>query len=130
MPYYWDYPSDSQAVDQPAAAAPEQDDALASQVEHLTNEVESLRDEQASRSDVRPRVAAPLAAAQEKPAATILVYRDGRRTQVQNYAILGHTLWIFADQTSRRVSLAELDLPTTKKLNEERGVDFLPSDSH
>jgi hypothetical protein len=77
---------------------------------------------------MRPHPAAPPAAVQEKPAATILVYRDGHQGEVQNYAILRQTLWVFAGETTRRVSLADLDLQATKRLNDERGVDFFSPD--
>jgi hypothetical protein len=64
---------------------------------------------------------------EEAPVKTLLIYRDGRRVEVQNYAILGPTLWVFAGQVSRRVPLADLDLAATKQSNEERGIDFLPT---
>lgn len=126
VPYFWNSPAGYQPVEEPTAGVPEQDDALVSQVERLTDEVESLREEQASRNDLHARAVAPQAAVQEKPVPTILVYRDGHQGEVQNYAILGQTLFVFADQTTRRVSLADLDLQATKRLNDERGVDFVP----
>jgi len=47
---------------------------------------------------------------------------------VQNYAIVGQTLWNFAPQHTQKIPLADLDLPATTKANDERGVDFrLPS---
>jgi hypothetical protein len=127
MPYFWN--SDYQPVEESTAPAPEQDNTLASQVESLTDEVESLREEQASRQDLHPYPVAPQAAVQEGPVPTILVYRDGHQGEVQNYAILGQTLWVFAGRTTRRISLADLDLQATNKLNIERGVDFISPDS-
>ena len=128
VPYLWDSSAESQPEEQPTANEAEQDDALVSQVQSLTDEVESLREEQASRQGLNPYAATPQAAVQEKPAPTILVYRDGHQGEVQNYAIQGQTLWVFADQTTRRISLADLDLQATKKLNDERGVDFISPD--
>jgi hypothetical protein len=59
---------------------------------------------------------------------TVLVFRDQGRQDVQNYAIVGQTLWNFAPQRTQKIPLAELDLPATTKLNDERGVDFhIPS---
>jgi hypothetical protein len=43
---------------------------------------------------------------------------------VQNYAIVGQTLWSFAPQHTQKIPLADLDLPATSKANDERGVDF------
>jgi hypothetical protein len=69
----------------------------------------------------RPEAPAPAPAEQDP---TVLVYRDGRRREVRNYAIVGPTLYDFADGRSRKVPLAELDLVATHQVNEERGVYF------
>lgn len=126
IPYFWN--SDYQPDEESAASAPDQASTLDSQVGNLTDEVESLREEQASRQDLQSYAVAPHAAVREEPVPTILVYRDGHRGEVQNYAIMGQTLWIFSGQTTRRISLADLDLQATKKLNGERGVDFVSPD--
>jgi hypothetical protein len=55
---------------------------------------------------------------------TVLVFRDQHQQEVQNYAIVGQTLWIFAPQRTQKVPLSDLDLPTTTKANDDRGVDF------
>ncbi len=57
---------------------------------------------------------------------TVLVFRDHHQQEIQNYAIVGQTLWIFASPNTQKVSLAELDLPATQKANEDRGVTFQP----
>jgi hypothetical protein len=60
----------------------------------------------------------------ERPATpTILVFQDGRRVEVQNYAIVGPTIYEFTPER-RKLVLAELDVDTTVKVNEERGVIF------
>jgi hypothetical protein len=56
--------------------------------------------------------------------ATVLVFRDQRREEVQNYAIVGQTLWTFDAQHRQKIPLTDLDLPASTKANEERGVDF------
>jgi len=43
---------------------------------------------------------------------------------VQNYAIVGQTLWTFAPQRTQKIPLSDLDLAATQKANDERGVDF------
>jgi len=70
--------------------------------------------------------------AAEKPAATpeeqqvtILVYRDGHRREIRNYAVLGKTLFDLSSGRMLRVPLAELDLAATRKANEEAGVEFV-----
>lgn len=55
---------------------------------------------------------------------TVLVFRDQHREEVQNYAIVGETLWTFAPQKTRKISLDDIDIPATQKANDERGLDF------
>jgi len=113
-----EYPSEEQV---PPPPVPDQETALARQVDRLTDEVEMLRLDQASRQPPPPAVAVN---PEEKPPATVLVYQDGRQREVQNYAIQGETLYVFAGETTRRIHLADLNLEATQKLNEERGVEF------
>lgn len=70
--------------------------------------------------------AAPVRPGQEilEPSA-VVIYRDGRRAEIRNYAIVGQTLWIFSEQLAHRVPLAEVDLEATRKANDDRGIDFL-----
>jgi len=60
----------------------------------------------------------------ESAPTTVLVFRDERKQEVQNYAVVGQTLWIFGPQGTEKIPLARLDLPATAKANDERGVDF------
>jgi hypothetical protein len=55
---------------------------------------------------------------------TELVFRDKHTEEVQNYAIVGQTLWVLSVQRARKIPLAELDIPATKKANDDRGVEF------
>jgi hypothetical protein len=55
---------------------------------------------------------------------TVLVFRDQHKQEVQNYAIVGQTLWNFAPQRTEKIPLSELDIPATTKVNEDRGVSF------
>jgi hypothetical protein len=43
---------------------------------------------------------------------------------VLNYAIVGDTLFDFADGRTKKILLADLDLPATRKANDDNGVDF------
>lgn len=56
--------------------------------------------------------------------ATVLVFKDGHQSDVLNYAIVGDTLFDFAAGRTRKVLLADLDLPATRKANDDHGVDF------
>jgi hypothetical protein len=84
-----------------------------------------MREDQAVHAS-RGAPAEPPAGAEQKPPTTLLVYRDGHQVEVQEYAIQGQTLWVFSDQATRRVPLADLDLAATERLNGERGVEFVP----
>jgi hypothetical protein len=70
----------------------------------------------------------PVPAESEEPVATqpstLLVFKDGHRSEVLNYAIVGDTLFDFAEGRSRKILLADLDLPATRRANDDRGVDF------
>jgi hypothetical protein len=121
------FPSTGYDADQeaPPAPQPEQDPQLAAQVNNLAGEVEMLREDQARRDFRAGPPAEPPVAVEEKPPATLLVYRDGHQVEVQNYAILGKTLWVFWSQRTRQIPLAELDLAATERVNSDHGVDFI-----
>lgn len=55
---------------------------------------------------------------------TVLVFRDQRKQELQNYAIVGQTLWDFEPQRTRKIPLSDLDLQATIKANDDRGVTF------
>ncbi len=97
--------------------------ALQNEVSRLADEVERLRDQQAEQQ-ARQRTPPP-ATPLTPSVPTALVYRDGHRAEVQNYAVVGQTLWIFNETHARKVPLSELNLPATRAANEQRGVEFL-----
>lgn len=74
-------------------------------------------------------------AAQPTPAppSVILIFRNGRREEIQRYVIQGDSLYATENYWStgswtHKIPIAELDLPATLKLNRERGARFaLPS---
>ena len=66
----------------------------------------------------------PAAPNREMPA-TVLIYRDGRSSEVHNYAIVGQTLWTFNERVATKIPLSSLDVDATRKANAERGMDFV-----
>jgi len=58
------------------------------------------------------------------PTPTLLVFKDGHKLEVANYAIVGPTLFDLTPGHSRKVALADLDLGATRQQNEDRGVIF------
>jgi hypothetical protein len=63
----------------------------------------------------------------------VLVFRDGHREEIEKYLIQGDVVYASGDYWStgswtKKISISELDVPATLKLNEERGGKFnLPS---
>jgi hypothetical protein len=63
----------------------------------------------------------------------VLVFRDGHEEEVQSYTIIDKTLYTSANywtsgSWTRKIEIANLDVPATLKLNQERGSKFsLPS---
>jgi hypothetical protein len=60
---------------------------------------------------------------------TVLVFRDGHRQEVSNYAIMGQTVYVF-DSRRQKIALGDLDVPATIKANDDRGVEFQIPKAH
>ena len=119
-PWLWG-PSSFDSSDPPD----DQSQQLAQQVNELSNEVARLRQEQEARAYAPPQPApAPVPAKPEPAIFTVLVFQDRHREEIENYAVVGHTLWVFNQDRARKIPLAQLDLPATSKANDDRGVDF------
>ena len=54
----------------------------------------------------------------------MLVFRDHHSEEIDNYAIVGKTLWVFTEQRARKIPIADLNVPATTKANEDRGIEF------
>jgi hypothetical protein len=64
------------------------------------------------------------APAPEPQAPTLLVFKDGHKLEVGNYAIVGAILFDLTPGRPRKIALADLDLEATRKQNDDRGVIF------
>ncbi len=67
-------------------------------------------------------------ATKELPAA-VIVYRDGHTEELTSYSIMGATIYTKADYWStgkwtRKIQVADLDIPATLQRNRDRGVRF------
>ena len=119
---FWPDVAQANPVTPQTASVQSQPDAeLRADIDRLTQEVEMLRQEQQARNIPQQTAAT----APEPHISTVLVFRDGQRTEVQNYGIVGQTLWIFSEQHARKVPIADLDLKATQQVNDERGVELL-----
>jgi len=54
---------------------------------------------------------------------TVLVFRDGHKQEVSNYAIMGQVVYVFDDH-AKKIALADVDVPATIKANDDRGLEF------
>jgi hypothetical protein len=125
-PYWWWDSSSSYNYDEER----DRELALANEMNSVNLEEQRLRDEEdrdrerdqgwyARRSQPREEERAAVGPA------TALVFRDQHMEEVRNYAIAGGTLWVLNDhQAGKKIPLAQLDLPATVKMNDDRGVDF------
>lgn len=107
----------------------ERDRAIANDMnEQSLEEQQMMRQEQADGD--RDAYARPARTQSDDPPgaaifpATVLIFRDQHKLEVQNYAIVGQTLWNFAPQHTQKIPLSDLDLTATAKANDERGLTF------
>jgi hypothetical protein len=55
---------------------------------------------------------------------TILIFKDGHKQEVSNYAIVGTNLFDLTPGRRQKIALGDLDLPATQKANDDLGIDF------
>src|SRR5215475_1224145 len=145
VPYYgyYGYPSyfDASYYDQPQQPVQQQIQAPPPQVIIIKDERSSANHEDSydeqrfeegeSYTRPAPRELAranpeptPPAPPQELPKTT-LVYRDGHKAELRNYAIVGSNLIDLTKSTFlKKIPLDSLDLEATRRENEENGVEF------
>lgn len=97
---------------------------LSYEVGRLAKEVEDLRQQQAA-----VQAAPPLQSSQpEAVIPVVLIFHDGHRREIQNYAVIGQMLWVLDEKSSTKIALSDLDLEATQRENQARGVRFsIPS---
>jgi hypothetical protein len=75
-----------------------------------------------------PTASKPASAAAPQPVqeqqSTVLVFRNGKRLEVSNYAIVGDQLVNLSGGGPRKIALSDLDLNATSLVNDDRAVDF------
>jgi len=67
--------------------------------------------------------AAPISATPSDEPETILIFHDGHKIEVQNYAIVNGHILVLSGKYAK-IALADLNLPATIKANDDNGVDF------
>jgi len=147
-PYYYSYPYPSAYYAAPSYPVAYSRDSnsnyqatqqLSQDVNDLKSEVRDLRDTndqlryelqkratpQQPQSYAYPRPPVQQAAPPESEAPpTLLVFKDGRRIEANNYAVVGQTLWILNSQQAQKYPLSDLNVEESRRLNAERGIEF------
>jgi hypothetical protein len=126
-PYYSGFDSGYYAPpQQPAPVASDNgnsnDIVLAMQMQRMSDEIESMREE--NRQANAARASGSSLSAHQAAEATTFVFRDGHRVSTQNYAIAGQTLWLLSEHMAKKVALADLDLAATEQVNAANGIDL------
>jgi hypothetical protein len=111
-------------VDEQTPATVDRESRLAREVGRLMYEIERLREEQVSREPAQQAALHTRPSVEESTSSTVLAFRDGRRSEIENYAIVGQTLWVFTEQRARKILVSDLDVEATKEVNAARGVEF------
>jgi len=127
-PYLYSSPVYSQpGYGAPAYAEPsvsQNDVDLGYQIQQLQQQIDQLQQQQAAVVYAQPAPVAPPAPVEHPSIPTTLVFRDGRRMAVNNYAIVGQTLWILDQKGTTKIPLSSLDLNATQSENRAQGVRF------
>lgn len=74
-------------------------------------------------TEAAPAGARPDTSVADQPQ-TLLLFKDGHQLELQNYAVIGDMLYDLTPGRHHKIPLAELDLASTAKQNDERGIDF------
>jgi hypothetical protein len=86
---------------------------------------DATQDERAALAPAEPpAVVVTSPAAEESRVTTLVIFRDGTRKELLNYAIMGKEFIDLSNGRMRRYPLSDVDVQATIKENNERGVDF------
>lgn len=135
--FYPDYGFESQSesitpeivvVQAPPAPVPEKSSAEPLLLELRGDRFVRLGTEDYS-SEPGPNVSANSTPTPRELPPAVLVFRDGHKEEVRSYTITGPVIYTAADywtegSWTRKIQIADLDVPSTLKLNQERGTNF------
>jgi|SRR5271165_1583568 len=132
-PFLYSYPySDSGAppIGGEAYGPPPQDQPppdLMMELDAIHHELAELKQRQGEAPyGVAPEEAGPAEPRPSKPTdpPLILIFRDGTRTEVRDFAVVGQMFWDLSAHPTRKIPISQLNLDATIKANEDRGVEF------
>lgn len=127
-PLFVPYPVYQEAVyadgDQSQTTEQNEEADLSQRIDRLTDEVESLRAQRESNKSPQPQVNQQKQELEANLPTRTLVFRDGHRSEIHNYAIVGDTLWALTEERAQKIPMSDLDLDATKKTNADQGIEF------
>src|SRR5215472_513084 len=94
-------------------------DALAQQRDQLTSKPAPARHDPPA--PARHTATDPKPEADDSPA-TVFIFKDGRKIETRNYAVMGTTLYDLSGPGVKKVQLTDLDTAATIKANDDRGI--------
>jgi hypothetical protein len=119
------YADTSYAAPEDSGSAEQYEQAdLSARIDRLTDDVERLREQQESARNPQERPSQGNQAAEADPPTRILVFRDGHRSEIRNYAMVGNTLWVLTQERATKIAVSDLDMTATKKANADQGIEF------
>jgi hypothetical protein len=89
--------------------------------EEKAEAIATSKAKKAKQDDAKPEVKRE---AEDVGPMTLIVFRDGSRKEIKNYAIMGKELIVLGPGNLRRISLADIDVKATQQENDVRGLDF------
>jgi hypothetical protein len=93
---------------------------LQAQVQQLSNQLNAVEQQQ----QAQPQTAQQAAPAAAPVIPITLVLKDGRRLQVQNYAVMDQTFWDFTSQPVKKIPLANIDIAASRQMSVANGAEF------
>jgi hypothetical protein len=137
LPSYWDlglssfggYNDSIPPVDPNAQSLAESQNALAQQIQQLTDEIQQMKSsgqqQQPQQSPPGPAPSAGAAPEQRPPTPpVILVLRDGQQLSVESYAIMNRTFWNFSKHPVQKIPISNIDIAASTKATEANGGEF------
>jgi hypothetical protein len=119
---YYPPPQPAEGFDAPLAmdnGVGQQLQQLSAQLNDLQNQLNQKQAMPSQDSEPQPPAAPPPPA---KPITVVL--NNGQTVHVQDYAVMGNTLWDLSSQPVKKIPAASIDIPASIKATEATGIEF------
>lgn len=97
-------------------------DALAQQREQLNSKPSPPKQEPSAADKPARRTTQDAKPEADDSPATVFIFKDGRKIETKNYAVMGTTLFDLSGPGVKKVQLTDLDTAATMKANDDRGI--------